>query len=257
MTDWFQTSAGPMTEHEVDQLAGLLDRYGHPDDGMNLEALDGYLSALVVAPALVMPSDYMHKVWGQGPEFETEAEAKDAHALIMRLWNHIVWRVQQELSEEGSAGDPRVLPLLALPDSVDTADESDPDFGISADFPVAAVWGMGFMQAVALRADDWQSWCDRHDQIAEDFGRIFELTWVHLEQLREMGLEDAKVPDRNERLETMMELPAMLQDMYFQRLADLRPAPARRGDRPGRNDACLCGSGRKYKKCCGISGEPQ
>jgi uncharacterized protein len=21
---------------------------------------------------------------------------------------------------------------------------------------------------------------------------------------------------------------------------------------PGRNDACSCGSGRKYKKCCGV-----
>ena len=24
------------------------------------------------------------------------------------------------------------------------------------------------------------------------------------------------------------------------------------GKEPGRNDACFCGSGRKYKKCCGI-----
>jgi hypothetical protein len=28
-------------------------------------------------------------------------------------------------------------------------------------------------------------------------------------------------------------------------------APERREDKPGRNDPCRCGSGRKYKKCCG------
>lgn len=28
----------------------------------------------------------------------------------------------------------------------------------------------------------------------------------------------------------------------------------RRGPRVGRNDPCPCGSGRKYKKCCGASG---
>jgi preprotein translocase subunit SecA len=28
-------------------------------------------------------------------------------------------------------------------------------------------------------------------------------------------------------------------------------APARTGDKVGRNDACPCGSGKKYKKCCG------
>lgn len=27
--------------------------------------------------------------------------------------------------------------------------------------------------------------------------------------------------------------------------------PARRQDRPGPNDPCSCGSGKKYKKCCG------
>jgi preprotein translocase subunit SecA len=31
-----------------------------------------------------------------------------------------------------------------------------------------------------------------------------------------------------------------------------RPAPAKRSlDRVGRNSACPCGSGKKYKKCCG------
>jgi SEC-C motif len=29
------------------------------------------------------------------------------------------------------------------------------------------------------------------------------------------------------------------------------PVPTRRGTAPGRNDPCPCGSGRKYKRCCG------
>jgi preprotein translocase subunit SecA len=28
-------------------------------------------------------------------------------------------------------------------------------------------------------------------------------------------------------------------------------APVRKGDKIGRNDLCPCGSGKKYKKCCG------
>ena len=28
-------------------------------------------------------------------------------------------------------------------------------------------------------------------------------------------------------------------------------APVRRADAPGRNDPCPCGSGKKYKRCCG------
>jgi len=30
-----------------------------------------------------------------------------------------------------------------------------------------------------------------------------------------------------------------------------RPRPVSRAERPGRNDPCPCGSGKKYKKCCG------
>jgi preprotein translocase subunit SecA len=29
-----------------------------------------------------------------------------------------------------------------------------------------------------------------------------------------------------------------------------KPQPIRRGQQPGRNDPCPCGSGKKYKKCC-------
>ncbi|WP_128113034.1 preprotein translocase subunit SecA [Polynucleobacter necessarius] len=32
---------------------------------------------------------------------------------------------------------------------------------------------------------------------------------------------------------------------------DIQPAPARTGPKIGRNDPCTCGSGKKYKNCCG------
>ena len=31
----------------------------------------------------------------------------------------------------------------------------------------------------------------------------------------------------------------------------LRQEPLHRADTPGRNDPCSCGSGKKFKKCCG------
>jgi preprotein translocase subunit SecA len=41
------------------------------------------------------------------------------------------------------------------------------------------------------------------------------------------------------------------------RLTPNRPGPpptvVRKGDKIGRNDPCPCGSGKKYKKCCGAS----
>ena len=33
----------------------------------------------------------------------------------------------------------------------------------------------------------------------------------------------------------------------------LKPQPKKSDKKPGRNDPCPCGSGKKYKKCCGIN----
>lgn len=243
--------ARPMTDDEIDRLAAMLDRYGDPDNGMNLEALDGYLSALVVGPARVEPDEYLPGIWGGEPAFESPAARKQTLALIDRLHSHVVWRVQQPLPEDESPDDPRLLPMVGLPDGGDDAAPDDPTMGLPADFPLAAAWAMGFGEGAALRADAWDIWCERHEQIADDFDRIAELTLVDAEQLQELDADDAVVPDLATRLSAMFELPAMLQDMFAQRQDDERPAPVRRPDTPGRNDACPCGSGRKYKKCCG------
>ena len=40
---------------------------------------------------------------------------------------------------------------------------------------------------------------------------------------------------------------------YFVDEANRKPAPIVKGAQPGRNDPCPCGSGKKYKKCCGAA----
>lgn len=40
---------------------------------------------------------------------------------------------------------------------------------------------------------------------------------------------------------------------YFQEEANRKSQPIVKGAQPGRNDPCPCGSGKKYKKCCGAA----
>ena len=40
---------------------------------------------------------------------------------------------------------------------------------------------------------------------------------------------------------------------YFQEEANRKSAPIVKGPQPGRNDPCPCGSGKKFKKCCGLA----
>jgi uncharacterized protein YecA (UPF0149 family) len=52
-------------------------------------------------------------------------------------------------------------------------------------------------------------------------------------------------------LDFVSRTPIMLHEMHLLRMQEARPEPAKRDDLPGRNDPCSCGSGKKFKKCCG------
>ena len=55
-----------------------------------------------------------------------------------------------------------------------------------------------------------------------------------------------------ERVDIIGALPGMLADLQHHRIAMLTPrVPLRRAETPERNAPCPCGSGRKFKKCCG------
>jgi SEC-C motif domain protein len=43
------------------------------------------------------------------------------------------------------------------------------------------------------------------------------------------------------------------QRWFFVEEANRKPEPIVKGAQPGRNDPCPCGSGKKYKKCCGAA----
>src|ERR1035438_7482812 len=83
----------PLTDAELERLGSILKRFGDKR-AMNLEQIDGFLSALICSPDLVPPSEYLPKIWGDDMVLEDEFSAKpmleDLLSLIMRHWNTIV-----------------------------------------------------------------------------------------------------------------------------------------------------------------------
>src|SRR5690606_1373774 len=53
-----------LDDAQIERLAELLEQRAVPFKGFNLEALDGFLSALVVSPSTVLPSEWQPLVWG-------------------------------------------------------------------------------------------------------------------------------------------------------------------------------------------------
>ncbi len=240
------TPPNHLDDHQIERLAEVLEQRAVPFKGFNLEALDGYLSALVVAPSDVSPSEWQPVVWGgKPPRWGSEDEAAQIQALLMGHWKMCAARARFEDEDLPD----HLAPLMWLPEDP----EHDEEALGEAELDVGQDWALGFFTAVMLREAEWDKWLDENDWIEEIFDQ--------LDRLASGEAVDPDNPDAppapvgyQERLGIIASVPSMLADLNHHRVDALTPrTPIRRDAAPGRNDPCPCGSGKKHKKCCGAN----
>jgi uncharacterized protein len=233
----------PLDDDALERLSELLDRRAVPFKGFNLEALDGFLSALAVGPETVPAEEWQPQVWGgKTPRWDGAEEAAEVDALLA---GH-VRLVELRVRHGGDDLPDRLAPLIWLPE--DPTAHSDDALDIGCD------WAYGFLRGMEVRETAWYAWLDEHPWIEEIVAMFDRL--VSGEVLVENDAEDGNVEPETvtyaERLGIVVEIPGMLADLHHHRIDALTPrTPLRRETLPGRNDPCPCGSGKKYKKCHG------
>jgi uncharacterized protein len=224
----------PLTDTELDHLSAVLERFGDKRS-MNLEQLDGFLAALICGPELVPPSKYLPKIWGDQTVFEDTSSAQELFSLIMRHWNAI--------ADTLNSGDV-YLPLLL-------EDENGSTHGND--------WANGFLRGMEFGNEDWALLLDDEDY----GGSLLAIFALANENNPDPEMRPYKDPISTELRETLIVSAAAGTTQiyrYFkaQRLLDNDPL----GNMPdflrtmpkiGRNDPCPCGSGKKFKQCCGKS----
>lgn len=232
--DWFRAD-----DARIDDLDRLLEQRAAPFGGYGLEQLDGYLTAVVLAPGEAIPFDeWSPAVWGKSPpRWENAADADAAAALLMLAHETAARRVR-------TAGDDWTVDhalLWWLPD--------DPEATHGDDVDIGSAWAGGFLDGMALRDDAWDAWIAKDDWIGDVEAYVESLA------VGSHPVEDGSAPvplSYRERLEIHASLPDMLHDLQQHRIDALTPRePLRRAPLPGRNDPCHCGSGRKFKRCHG------
>jgi uncharacterized protein len=204
-----------------------------PSDAMLLSELDGYLTGIVVCPELVMPSEWLPGVWAaedDEPVFENSKQAEKLMQLVMEHYNTIA------RSLNGSSGE--FAPLF----EVDTRHNET----------LWELWIDGFDQAMRLRPEAWARLL-----VGDDETRA---ALVGLVSLAEISRTESKLSeeDADELTRSAHDLiPDWVETLNAARLAehmaDTGPQQAPAFGKVGRNDPCPCGSGRKYKKCCGLN----
>jgi len=85
----------PLSEAEYDALEAFFGSNAVPQDCMDLEMLDGFLTAIVSGPELIQPSEWLPVVWSDSqrsvsPVFADNEQAERILALILRLQSGIV-----------------------------------------------------------------------------------------------------------------------------------------------------------------------
>jgi uncharacterized protein len=221
-----------LSEAELDQLSDFLAGLKN-SDALTLEGMDGLFSALIAGPQTVLPSEYLPVIWGgELPDENAFPSIEAANAmlsLIMRHWNSII----SELEADGVH-----IPLV---------------FEVETGAVSGREWARGFMRGVDFARLGWNELFQSDDE-----GQLITIPVV-------AGEVDPEWPHAPMTAEKSTELigwmAAGLARSYrhfaHQRLERTQSAgrpsesPRRAAPKVGRNEPCPCGSGKKFKRCCG------
>ena len=222
----------PLTDEELDRLSNfLLARVPEERDEedfdcgiIDVSELDGFLTAIVSGPNSLAPSKWLPAIWGdEEPVWESTDEFQSVFTLIIRHMNSIALMLEADRENFAPIFNERRL------------DDKT--------YLIVDEWCHGYVRAISLDLDGWAQ-CEP-DLIASlkpirDFGT--EPGWQELE-----GMSEADMSREQDAI------PASARAIYSYWLERRRPPHqpiVRAAAKVGRNDACPCGSGKKYKHCC-------
>ncbi|EXI68812.1 MAG TPA: UPF0149 family protein [Candidatus Accumulibacter phosphatis] len=228
-------------DHHLLRLEELLDDPALPQ-AMRLDECQGYLCAALSGPQPIPESQWLEEVLGC-PEEPGNEVARQAADLLRRL--------ASGLEAELASGKPLLLLLYPEDEDEDAASDYVP-------------WCEGYLRGVDTATDDWFDFLganDDHpdsDEVAYLDEQLFPL-YLLVGDAEKAAREANEEWPAGEELEQVREecedqLPQAVSNIYRFWLAQRGVGTIRRqAPKVGRNDACPCGSGRKYKRCCGAA----
>lgn len=233
-----------------ERLSEQLREIGSP---RSLPEVYGLFHGCIAAPHMVVPSQYLPLILGEaGATFKTKDEANEFLGGLMALWNRL------------AGWNPETEPFIGL-----SSDHPDTLQGLKARMTHYDSFITYFVKGLDLGGTQESDFSDdardalRSMSEAQAFLRQFSI----LLQTTKAG-EDA---DFQESCESTRKLEEVVVDCIARINTGLKPARMRtveemrqlgslesashqaRSVKIGRNQPCPCGSGKKYKHCCGLT----
>ena len=226
----------PLTDAELERLSGVLGRFDNKRP-MNLEQLDGFFAALICGPSTFPRANIFQSFWETIWSLRTPSTrspyCKIFYRLIMRHWNVIA-----DTLHSGEV----FLPLL-LEDENGITHAND--------------WANGFLRGMEFHKEQWAALLADE----EHGGWLVPIFALANEHSPDPTMRPYKEPVSAERRENLIVgaaagVTGIYRYFEAQRLVEKElygnESTFRRiTPKIGRNDPCPCGSGKKFKQCCG------
>lgn len=222
-------------------LRAFLEAPTQPDGTLSYHELQGFLFAVACAPELVPPSEWFPIIFNEHePRYESRDQLEAVMAELMALYN--------EVNASVFEGVPALPPDCRLArTAMANLDDKAP----------VAQWARGFVEGHEWLGDLWD--VDMPEEIDQEVGAVLmTLSFFASKELAEAYCEESGGG-------SLAELARMVKRLFpealasyaaigrsLQQVAGAAPSgPSVPRVKVGRNDLCACGSGRKYKRCCG------
>lgn len=247
-----------------DDAQAFNDTLMHPAlvNGPLPELLEGFITGAVISPFSGLADELLSALFEvHDMDWSTLDEAVRAPltALTQKRMDAILDGLDQEMTAQQTKtllpDEAYFVPLLT--DWAQVGNELAEEAGkaaavsepVTANLPrMAELWARGMALAYSMLEDDHWQLLDKRER--KEVPRLY----APIDKLHAEG-KGAITNDR-QRLklfdDSMANIGAlyMLSQKLYERMA-VTPAPISKTEVPGRNDPCSCGSGKKYKKCCG------
>lgn len=215
----------PLSDADIDELADLVDLVDERTDvPVSLEALDGFITALVCSPRAIPPAEYfpvlLERDDGLATLFEDAADERRFLVLFERRRNEIARALAAPIED---LADPRALSPLVMDWNGLLAElppaEAKPlrEAGVP---PYAQLWAAGFLLVVEHWQDDWNLPADSKDEAFVD--EVLDPFYVLAAPLDELSPEERAVR-REDHLAMAIWGAYELREFWLDRGQSVRP----------------------------------
>jgi uncharacterized protein len=248
-----------------DEIDAILDEMrSRYDETPQWEFCEGFMAALVCCRRAIPAAEYFDVLLAVSEADDVTAEGSFADAAqrqrFMDIWHQRWNEVQAALDtpieslEDEAAYHPEVMDVrgtvaqLSEEERAEVAAEPLPAFG--------QVWALGFMFAVEAWPEEWTAPRDKKaaQWLDASLQALVALTEDDDGPPEVSPFSDDAPPSMSiARLNAFADAVWAVYDLReLWKSIGPRVETLHRVETPGRNDPCTCGSGKKYKKCCGV-----